>query len=172
MPRLKPSVFDGAVPSGPKLRRVVEAHFAGKDPCDHVIWLSDVYPGKGQWTTAAEAKAKALEWVGPEPRFHAHVALHDFEAWLLPYWARIQELTGVRKQAPAKHPETVNHHKPPAYHIAEAYEARSSVRSYKKPIDAPKILRGQDLMVAIQACPELKAFVNTILRLSGGEEIG
>jgi hypothetical protein len=38
-----------------------------------------------------------------------------------------------------------------------------------KPRDARKILSQNDLAVAIKACPELKAFVNTILRLSGGE---
>jgi predicted ATPase len=31
--------------------------------------------------------------------------------------------------------------------------------------DAARILKGQDLMVSINQCPELKAFINTILEL-------
>jgi len=38
-----------------------------------------------------------------------------------------------------------------------------------KPRDALRILKDNDLSVSIEVCPELKAFVNTILRLSGGE---
>lgn len=37
-----------------------------------------------------------------------------------------------------------------------------------KPRDALRILRDNDLSVAVDACPELKAFVNTIIGLSGG----
>ena len=39
-----------------------------------------------------------------------------------------------------------------------------------KTSDADRILRGEDLLVAANACPELKAFLNTILKLCGGEE--
>ncbi len=171
MPKLKPSVFDGAVPTGAKLKRAVENYFSGKEPADHVIWLTDVYPGKGIWTTAEEAKQKAREWVGPEDRFHPHVALHDFEAWLLPYWDRIKKLAKTERTAPSGKPESVNHMKPPAYHIKEAYHVGKCRKDYKKPIDAPKILKDQDLMISINACPELKALVNTILEISGGDKI-
>jgi hypothetical protein len=40
--------------------------------------------------------------------------------------------------------------------------------SYVKPRDALRILKENDLSVAIGACPELKALVNTIIQLSGG----
>ncbi|MFM7578100.1 MAG: DUF4276 family protein [Microcystaceae cyanobacterium] len=38
-------------------------------------------------------------------------------------------------------------------------------RDYNKIIDGKAILKENDLMVAIQACPELKAFINTIIGL-------
>ncbi len=41
--------------------------------------------------------------------------------------------------------------------------------SYVKPRDALRILKENDLRVAVDACPELKGFLNTIIRLSGGE---
>jgi hypothetical protein len=63
-------------------------------------------------------------------------------------------------------PESVNHNRPPAYRIKDIFE-RGHKRSYSKTRDATAILRGQDLMTAVTQCPELKAFVNTILRLSG-----
>lgn len=171
MPKLRAHVYQGPVPTGEKLKRVVDALLGGKYPADHVIWLSDVYPGRGLWNTAAEAKAKARLWVGEEGRFHPHVALHDFEAWLLPYWERVRELAKTNKRAPGGSPESINHNDPPSKRIGAAYQSGESKRRYIKPRDAVAILKGQDLMVAIRACPELKALVNTILKLCGGEQI-
>ena len=168
MPRLRTQVHDGAVPTGEKLQKVVKALLGGRDPVDHVIWLSDVYPGKGLWTTAQEAKDRAREWVGPETRFHPHAALHDFEAWLLPYWPRIKILAKTNRNAPTQPPELVNHTCPPSFHIREAYRVGECRKDYKKSIDAAKILKDQDLLHAIRSCPELKALINTILGLSGG----
>ena len=176
MPALRPRSFNGGVPTGEPLRRHVQNYLSGKDPADHVIWLTDVYvdrrnPGKGLWRTAQEAKDKAREWVGIESRFHAHVALHDFEAWLLPYWDRITKHAKCSRNPPNGAPETVNHQKPPAYHLNDAYQTGGHKRNYIKTKDPQAILRDQDLMVAIRACPELKALVNTILGLSGGNVI-
>jgi hypothetical protein len=42
---------------------------------------------------------------------------------------------------------------------------------YVKVRDGSSTLRGEDLSVAINACPELKAFVNTILSLCGAPPI-
>ena len=61
--------------------------------------------------------------------------------------------------------------KPPAYHIKEVFAAGKSPRHYSKVRDAARILKDKDLDVAISRCAELKAFVNTIIRLSGGTEI-
>ncbi|MEC4813051.1 MAG: hypothetical protein SAK29_07230 [Scytonema sp. PMC 1069.18] len=44
-------------------------------------------------------------------------------------------------------------------------------RSYSKTRDAASILRKNNLMDAIHLCPELKAFVNTILSLCQSELI-
>lgn len=176
MPALKPVVYNGGVPTGNDLKRDVANLFGGKKPADHVIWLTDVYvdkqnPGKGLWRTGDDAKKLARQWVGNEPRFHPHVALHDFEAWLLPYWDRIKKHAKTNRSAPSGAPETVNHQKSPAYHINDAYMTGTEKRAYLKTKDPQAILKDQDLMVAINACPELKSFVNTILRLSGGAEI-
>ncbi len=43
--------------------------------------------------------------------------------------------------------------------------------SYVKPRDAGRILHDNDLLVSVNQCAELKAFVNTIISLSGGELI-
>jgi len=53
----------------------------------------------------------------------------------------------------------------------EIFETGQSRDSYVKPRDAGRILRDNDLSVAISQCAELKALVNTILRLCGGEII-
>ena len=63
----------------------------------------------------------------------------------------------------------MNHERPPSYHIRDLFENGTAKRSYSKARDAGRILQGKDLSVAASKCPELKAFLNTILELSGAE---
>lgn len=174
MPRLDPVPYDGRIPTWDKLRRVVERLLNDTaKPANHVIALTDVYTGTQppEFQTAADAKRKMGEWVGPEERFHPHVALHDFEAWLLPYWPVIQELAGHNRTAPGGNPEAVNHSNPPAHRIREIFRIGTCRGDYVKPRDAGRILNKCDLSVAISQCCELKAFVNTIISVCGGEVI-
>ena len=173
MPKLDTSIYNGRIPKEDKLKRTVEIELGGRDASDHVLALTDVYTGTNppDFLDANDAKAKMRAWVGNEPRFHPHAAQHDFEAWLLPYWPMIQRLAGHNKTAPSGQPETVNHNNPPSYRIKEIFEIGRCRDSYVKPRDAGRILRDNDLSVAINQCPELKAFINTILSVSGGTEI-
>ena len=161
----------GRIPTGKNLQKVVENLLSGKQAADAVIALTDVYTGTNEFSNAADAKAKMRNWVGPNLKFHAHAAQHDFEAWLLPFWDTIQQLAGHNKAKPSGSPEDVNHDKPPAYRIKEIFEVGKCRDSYKKPRDGKRILKDNKLIVAAQACPELKAFLNTILSLCGGELI-
>jgi hypothetical protein len=111
------------------------------------------------------------QWVGQNPSVHPHVAQHDFEAWLLPYWSEIQKLAGHNRNAPAGLPESINHNRPPSYHLKEIFRIGRCRDDYSKPRDANRILRNKDLSVAAARCPELKAFLNTIITLSGGTPI-
>jgi hypothetical protein len=75
MPRLTSNKYDGRIPRQEKLKRVVEALLRGGDPdADHVIALTDVYTGSNDFQNAEDAKQKMRSWVGPNDRFHAHVA--------------------------------------------------------------------------------------------------
>ena len=134
-----------------------------------MIALTDVYTGDDDFKNAADAKKKMNSWVGANNQFHPHVALHDFEAWLLPYWPRIQELAGNKKKPPGPDPEKVNHNKPPSRHLKDLFETgkQKGRFSYNKPRDAKRILENQDLTKAANACEELKKFLNRILSLSG-----
>ncbi|MGE5342561.1 MAG: DUF4276 family protein [Candidatus Omnitrophota bacterium] len=171
MPKLDPSPYDGRIPTGDKLKRVVQNLLRGSS--DHVIALTDVYTGKRppDFIDAKDAKEKMRQWVGEEPRFHPHAAQYDFEAWLLPYWKTIQELAKHKETAPGVNPEKVNHDCPPAYRIKNIFEKGQCRKSYNKPRDAGRILRDNDLLVSIMQCTELKAFVNTILTICGGVAI-
>jgi len=173
MPKLDPFPCDGRIPKEDKLKRVVEKLLGGRNPADHVIALTDVYTGTTppDFLDAQDAKNKMRQWVGGEPRFHPHAAQYDFEAWLLPYWPTIQRLAKHTKAAPGGNPETVNHQNPPAYRIKEIFEIGNCRDSYVKSRDAARILRENDLTVAIDQCSELKAMINTILSLSGGSVI-
>jgi hypothetical protein len=130
-----------------------------------------VYTGNNDFVDAADAKAKMRKWVGEEKRFYPHVAQHDFEAWLLPFWDDIQKIAGHNRTAPAGPPEKVDHIHPPSYHIREIFRIGTCRDNYSKARDANRILRGKDLLVAAAQCPELRAFLNTLITLSGGSAI-
>lgn len=169
MPRLDMFPYNGRIPLGDDLRRKVDTLLSGRQPSDAVIGLTDVYTGTNDFMNAADAKAKMRQWVNNNPAFHPHVAQHDFEAWLLPYWKDIQRIAGHNRKAPTGLPEAVNHNRPPSYHIKEIFEIGTCRDSYSKPRDANRILRDNDLAVAAGQCPELRSFLNTILTLSGGQ---
>jgi len=173
MPNIDPVPYNGRVPTGDKLQRVVTRLLSGPRAADHVIALTDVYTGSQppDFRDAMDAKNKMRQWVGTEPRFHPHAAQHDFEAWLLPYWPTIQKLAGHNRQSPSGNPEEVNHNNPPAHRIKEIFEIGQCRYSYVKPRDALRILKNNDLAVAVRECAELKALVNTIVSVSDGEVI-
>jgi Domain of unknown function (DUF4276) len=164
MPKLKFIPQQGRIPKEGKLKRMVE-NLLDNDDYDAVIALTDVYTGTNDFQTAADAKAKMTNWVGNNPKFYPHTALHDFEAWLLPYWDTIQQMAKHNLSAPSGSPERVNHNNPPAERIKDIFRSGKCSRHYNKPIDGKAILKNNDLMVAIQACPELKAVVNRIISL-------
>src|SRR5437763_2066600 len=94
MPKLDMVPYAGRIPTGDKLKRVVENLLNDKkQPANAVIALTDVYTGSTppDFPTAEDAKKKMKQWVGAETRFYPHTALHDFEAWLLPYWEKIKK---------------------------------------------------------------------------------
>jgi len=174
MPKLDFVPYDGRIPKGDRLKRVVENLLNDrKRPADAVIALTDVYTGTTppEFPTAADAMQKMRQWVGGEPRFHPHVALHDFEAWLLPYWDKVKKLTGSNHKPPGANPEKVNHSNSPAYRLAAEFRTGPKTKGYVKPRDAGRILKGEDLMDAINACPEMKAFINTILSLCDNSKV-
>jgi hypothetical protein len=172
MPRLDLFVYHGRIAKEDDLRRKVETLLSvGKPPADAVIALTDVYTGTKEFLHAEDAKDKMRRWVGSNSQFYPHVAQHDFEAWLLPFWSDIQKLAGHNRKAPPGPPEDVNHRKPPFYHIREIFRIGKCRDDYSKPRDANRILQGSDLSLAAKKCPELKAFLNTILTLSGGQPL-
>jgi len=172
MPRLDPEPYDGRIPKGDPLKHEVERLLrSGKPPADVVIALTDVYTGTGDFQNAQDAESKMRRWVGENPSFFPHAAQYEFEAWLLPFWATIQRLAGHNKAAPSGPPESVNLTRPPSVRIKEIFRVGSGGRDYVKPRDANRILRENDLLVAAQACPELRAFLNTLLQLCGGERV-
>lgn len=169
MPNLDPLLYNGRIPKEDKLKRVVENLLSGARASDAVIALTDVYTGGDDFVDAADAKRKMRDWVGANPAFHPHAAQYDFEAWLLPYWPTIQRLSKTNQAAPGGNPEKVNHTTPPAHRLQALFERGKCRDSYQKPRDAGRILRENDLTVAAQRCSELKALLNTILSLSGGD---
>ena len=170
MPKLRFIIQNGGIPKEGKLKLIVE-NLLDNDGYDAVIALTDVYTGKPDFKDANDAKEKMRRWVDNNPNFYPHTASHDFEAWLLPYWKTIQKLAKHNRSAPSGSPETVNHQKPPSYWIKEIFRTGKRGKDYNKVIDGMAILKNNDLMIAIKACPDLKAFVNRIISLCDEEKI-
>ncbi|MBD1830306.1 DUF4276 family protein [Microcoleus vaginatus GB1-A2] len=170
MPKLRFIPQDGGIPKEGKLKRIVE-NLLNNDGYNAVIALTDVYTGKADFKDANDAKEKMMTWVDNNPNFYPHTALHDFEAWLLPYWPTIQKLAKHNLSAPSGSPETVNHQKPPSYWIKEIFRTGKCRKDYDKVSDGKAILKNNDLMIAIKDCPELKAFVYRIISLCDEEKI-
>ena len=164
-PSLSTAPCRGRLPQGASLKKLVERLLRSSD---HVIALTDVYP---DYESAEEAKRKMREWAGYPQQFHPHAAQFELEAWLLPFWERIQHISGHNQSSPGGNPEQVNHSNPPSKRIKEIFRRGNGRYDYVKPRDAARILRDQDLNVSIQQCPELKSLVNTILGIGGGQAI-
>ncbi len=167
LPKLAVNKYDGRLPKGDKLKKRVTNEL--ESGADAVIALTDVYTGTSDFLTAADAKTKMSSWVN-NPKFYPHAALHDFEAWLLPYWEDIKRLAGGNLASPGPHPENVNHNNPPSKRLTALFR-QGGRRDYSKTRDAAIILKGQDILKSANACPELKEFLNRILSLSGGTVI-
>jgi hypothetical protein len=168
MPKLCPDIYDGRIPTHDKLKRKVDLLLSdSRRPADAVIALTDVYTGTNEFNDAGDAKNKMEQWVGQNPRFYAHVAQYDFEAWLLPFWDNICELAGSNRSAPSQHPESVNHNNPPSRRVQEVFRTGTRRHAYVKTRDANRILRNKDLAIAARACPEMKLFLNRIFALCG-----
>ena len=130
-----------------------------------VIGLIDVYP---DFKSAIEAKDFLRKAAENNPRFYAHAAQYDVEAWLLPYWDIICKRVGFVEKTPGLYPEQVNRDNPPSKRLATLYRrAKPRPKKYIKPIEMDRILQKQDLMIAANQCPELKALLNTLLKLAG-----
>ncbi|MCW1969219.1 MAG: DUF4276 family protein [Anaerolineae bacterium] len=161
--KLKSIVMDGRNPItiGKQIRNSLNM-----PDVNAVVGLIDVYP---QFKHAIEAK----EWLmniaqdaGIRQHFYAHAAQYDVEAWLLPYWDAICQRIGVKQTPISQHPENVNGTQPPAYRLQALYQRAKPPRRYVKTKEMPAILRGKDLGLSINACPEFKAFINTLLKLN------
>ena len=174
MPKLDFVPQHGGLPTNDKLKRVVENLLSDKKrPADAVIALTDVYTGHNPplFDDGDDAKKKLKDWVGNNPNFYAHVALHDFEAWLIPFWEKIKTMAKSNAKRPALNPETVNHNNPPAYRLKAVFESGKRKKSYSKTVDVGRILDKENLMTVVNECAEFKLFVNRIIKLSGGTEI-
>lgn len=174
MPKLDPRPYHGRIPRGERLKGDVLRHLKDrKTPADAVIALTDVYTGSSppEFEDAEDAKRQLRLWVGEEPRFHPHAAQFEFEAWLLPFWDDLRKLAGHNLAEPGPDPERVNHANPPSRRIEDMFRRGSTGRAYVKERDAAKVLSGRDLGLSAQRCPQLREFLNTLLRLSGGQTL-
>lgn len=151
-----------------KFRTQVERNLA--DPAVlAVIGLTDVYPNFDSAMHAKAALTTRVAGSADSKSFRPHVALFEVEAWLLPFWDDIATRLGVQAKRPGDKPEDVNTQKPPSKHIEGLF--RRAGKEYQKARDAPKWLTADRLEIAAQSCPELKAFLNTLLELAGAEPL-
>jgi len=130
-----------------------------------VVALTDVYP---KYASATAARETIAGWMPSDPRCRAHAACHDFEAWLLVGWDALVEHAHAGPRKPwGAHPEEIDLHNPPAHRIKALFQlGKPTPRKYSKPIDGKKLFEKLDLVDVAEACPEFKAFINSLLELS------
>jgi hypothetical protein len=163
--RLQTETMRGTLTNYGKLRQ--KALVALKDrEVVGVIALTDVYD---KFKTAGHARTTLGQHLPSDPCVHAHCALHDFEAWLLPYWEKIHHRAGrpVPRHNPWPSPERIDLLRPPSVVLGELYPQGQ----YDKVREAQAILQDEDLTLAADACPELKALLNTILMCASLEPL-
>jgi len=164
--RLETSIFDGGLTEQEVRGRTTK--FLSGDSTLGVIALVDMYP-QFKGLTPARAKKIVRSWMPDDPRCHAHVAKHDFEAWLLHGWDALLKQSGVtgprKRWSPS--PEEVNHDNPPARRVRALFQEGKPPRKYKKPVDGMKLFEKLDLAEVASVCPELKSFLDKLLQLCG-----
>ena len=133
-----------------------------------VVCLIDVHPN---FSSAQKAKEFLRQAADEDPRFFAHAAQYEVEAWLLPYWDAICRRVGVNRAVPGHQPEQVDLDHPPSHRLEELYRLATPKRKYIKTIEMAAILQGNDLTIAASLCPEFKSLLNTLLCLGGLEQL-
>ncbi len=173
MPKLVARPMNSNIPPSPKLIKMVRALL--QDGSNHVIILTDV-KGPNKFKDAQDAIAQIESSLGGLPSLNnqvfVHAAQYEIEAWLIPFWPRIQALAQSQRSKPTKAPEQINNQKPPSRLLGEIWRTGSrKSKSYNKVSHLPKILEGQDLEHASKECPTLKLFLNRLLTLSGAKTL-
>jgi hypothetical protein len=170
----KPKVRLNIKPAGGKVdKKEVKSRvprYLSDDDCVGVIALTDVYPF---YRDADEAKATLRSWMPDDKRCHAHTALHDFEAWLLSDWNAVLTLANIKnKKQWGANPESINLTKPPAHRLDELFNREATPRQkYSKVVQGKILMDKLDLVEAANKCTELKAFLNTLLKIAGYEQL-
>jgi hypothetical protein len=163
--RLETNIFNGAL--GESEVRGRAEKFLSKPDVIGVIALLDLYP-QFKGVDLVSAKNTVRSWMPEDPRCYVHFAKHDFEAWLLVGWDAIVKQSGAKSgfKPWGAWPEQINHDNPPAHRLADLFNRGQPQRKYKKPIDGKKLFEQLDLVEVAKACPEFKAFLNTLLSLA------
>lgn len=130
------------------------------DGVDQVFALVDLYPGH----TDAESLRQELDGL-VEPRlcscFHAHVAVHDFEAWVLAAQEALCQRLDVKHLSGFDSPETIDDQKPPAERLKELFARHH--RTYQKELDGPAILSRTTPAIVADKCPNFRLFYKDLL---------
>jgi hypothetical protein len=170
-PRIIARPLNSNVPPRGKLIKIVRDEL--QDGVDAVIILTDV-KGPGNYFDAGDAISKIEASLDGLEQLNVcvfvHAAQHELEAWLIPFWPRIQSLLNSDIRKPATPPELLNHDKPPSRRLNEVFLRAKRIR-YSKLIHLESILKGQDLATSANECPGLKALLNRVLAISGAERI-
>jgi hypothetical protein len=120
---------------------------------------SGTLPERYDW-----AKAE-LERAVNHPRFHAHFAVHETEAWLLSDKSILPARGTHRLLRRATHPERINFNEPPARLLDRLFRAEAN-RGYKKTVDGKNLFQKLNPSTAYQKCPHLRILLDQMQRLA------
>lgn len=125
-----------------------------------IITLVDLHPTT-RFSTV-QAKQQAVQLALPEkarPLLHAHVAVHDIEAWMLADHHALAHYLKTTSIAMHHEPESINTGTPPKQHIQRLFKKYG--RSYRETVDSSALLGMINPDFVAKMCPHFAAFRET-----------
>lgn len=169
MPTLQASRFDGKIHER-EVRKRAEQHL--KDSTARILILSDFY-GTDVKGDLENRRKTLLSWLPDDAvrdgRCAVHFAKHEFEAWLLVGWADICAGLKVEMKPLGLSPEDINGKNPPSRRLEHLYKTARR-RGYDKVVEGKRHFKSIGIARIAAACPEFRAFLDSLKKLCGLEE--
>jgi Domain of unknown function (DUF4276) len=156
--------IDGSLYNSGKAKALVH-QYVNICGLQQTIVLTDFHDGVHIFSSIDEAKSEYRRFFSLGDQLPVFFAVYEFEAWLIPYWAKLAAIAGAKMNKPRTPPEKINSSKKPSKWLSDLFEKGDRNIKYNKVKHANSIFQHEPLSIAIEECDNLKAFTHYILSL-------